>query len=93
MACAEVATAKAKAAKAINLIIVFLHIIPFEEQDAQLLHAAHASARLARAREGKDRREQTTSSARRGVLPTFDVAASISLMGSPTKNWSKLLTR
>jgi hypothetical protein len=49
MACAEVATAKAKAATATNLIIVFLHIIPFEEQDAQLLHAAYASARFARA--------------------------------------------
>ena len=48
--------------------------------------------RLARAPGGKDRRGQTTSSARRGDYRD-GCDRSYELMGSPTKNWSKLLTR
>jgi hypothetical protein len=67
MACAEVAMAKAKAATATNLIISFSPYYPFEEQDAQPLRGGWTPQRVWRARrEGKDRREQTTSSARRG---------------------------
>jgi hypothetical protein len=69
MACADVATAKAKAVTATNLIIVF-SIFPFEEKDApnHYTRLGRLSAFASRAcREGKDRHEQTASSARRGA--------------------------
>src|SRR4029079_16935590 len=42
---------------------------------------------------GKTGTKSATSSARRGVLPMKTMwACNYSVMGSPTKNWSKLLT-
>ena len=42
---------------------------------------------------GKTGTKSATSSARRGVLPMRTMwACNYSVMGSPTKNWSKLLT-
>jgi hypothetical protein len=55
MAWAEVATAKAKAAKAMNLVIVFSSL-PRVGEDAQPLRAAGRLSAFRARREGKDRR-------------------------------------
>ena len=68
MACADVATAKAKAAKAINLIIGFSMLSLGGEKTPSRYARLDASC-VGTAPGGKDRREQTTSSARRGGLP------------------------
>src|SRR6185295_11567231 len=48
---------------------------------------------LSRSAGGKTGTKSATSSARRGVLPMRTMwARNYSVMGSPTKNWSKLLT-
>jgi len=55
MACAEVATVKAKAVTATNLIIVF-SIFPFDEKDAPTAsHGWDASARLLGAPAGREK--------------------------------------
>jgi hypothetical protein len=77
MACADVATAKAKAATAINLIIVFSILSLRGERRPPATRGWDASARLLRARrEGKDRREQTTS-LQTGGLPMKAMWAAI----------------
>jgi len=91
MAWAEVARAKANAT-AMNLIIVFPCLPRRGERTPNRDARLDALARLARAAGGKDRRGQTTSSARRGDYRD-GCDRSYELMGSPTKNWSKLLTR
>ena len=67
---------------------------PFEEKDAQPLNAAGTPQRVcfARCREGKTGTNRPHLRLDGG--PT-DVRCgrSYKLMGSPTKNWSKLLTR
>jgi hypothetical protein len=54
MACADVAMAKAKAATATNLIIVFLHIIPWKRK-TPAPRGWDVSAGLFRARAGREK--------------------------------------
>ena len=70
MACADVATAKAKAVIATNLIIV-LSIFPFEEKDARPLHAVGRLLRVYFAHAGRERAGTRRSHLRwAGGLPT-----------------------
>ena len=71
----------------------FLRDYPFGERRRPAAMRGWPPQRVCRARrEGKDRREQTTPSARRGDYRRAMWPIVMSLMGSPTKNWSKLLT-
>ena len=69
----------------------FLRDYPFVERRRPAATRGWTPQRVWRARrEGKDRREQTTSSARRGGLPTCDVADCYKLNGKPYKELVKI---
>ena len=70
----------------------FLQFVPSWEKTPSRCGRLDASARLAHAREGELQREQPASSARRGDYRR-GMGCSHKLARSPSKNWSKLLTR
>ncbi len=70
----------------------FLQFVPSREKTPSRCGRLDASARLAHAREGELQREQPASSARRGDYRR-GMGCSHKLARSPSKNWSKLLTR